>query len=431
MAAISQLPRTTSITGNSLFIVTENGVSKVVSFDFIKANITGFSGSFGFQGSAGLQGFIGSAGLGYTGSTGPKGDTGSPGGYTGSAGRGLVGYIGSPGFIGRDGYVGSEGPRAYTGSQGPGGEFAGMGYVGSQGTQGNLGYTGSASSVINLSGLSQSIIPSAALAFDIGTTTTFWRTGYFSAVVANYVVDYLGNSLVGGAGGFTGSRGGGFTGSAGPFVAYVGSQGAAGSPGGYTGSAGTAVAYVGSQGAAGSPGGYIGSRGYTGSVGPTGSNGAGFVGSIGSRGYGGSQGNIGYTGSSASGGGVGLTSRQTLSGVTGSLANSATGTFTINGYKSYALLKVQTSAAAWVRIYSSLAAQASDASRTSFTEPLPGSGVIAEVITTAAATQLITPAAIGFNDDSPAVSTIYLRVTNQSGSTAAITVTLTTLQLEA
>jgi len=428
MAAISQLPRTTSITGNSLFIVTENGVSKVVSFDFIKANITGFSGSFGFQGSAGLQGFVGSAGLGYTGSTGPKGDTGSPGGYTGSAGRGLVGYIGSPGFIGRDGYVGSEGPRAYTGSQGPAGEFAGMGYVGSQGTQGNLGYTGSASSVINLSGLSQSIIPSAALAFDIGTTTTFWRTGYFSAVVANYVVDYLGNSLVGGANGYTGSRGGGFVGSAGP-------QGDPGSPGGYTGSAGTAVAYVGSQGAAGSPGGFMGSRGYIGSQGYAGSTGQGFVGSkgySGSFGFVGSLGPVGYTGSPGTGGGgVGLTSRQTLSGVTGSLANSATGTFTINGYKSYALLKVQTSAAAWVRIYSSLAAQASDASRTSFTEPLPGSGVIAEIITTAAATQLITPAAIGFNDDSPAASTIYLRVTNQSGSTAAITVTLTTLQLEA
>ena len=425
MAAISQLPRTTSITPDSLFLVTENGVSKVVSFDFIKANITGFSGSFGFQGSQGSTGFIGSAGLGFTGSTGPKGDPGPPNGYTGSTGRGLSGYIGSPGFIGRDGYVGSEGPRAYTGSQGPGGEFAGMGYGGSQGIQGNLGYTGSASSVVNLSGLAQSIIPSAALAFDIGSTTTYWRTGYFSAVVANYVVDYLGNSLVGGAGGFTGSRGGGYVGSS-------GLKGDPGSPGGYTGSAGLFVAYVGSQGAAGSPGGYIGSRGYTGSVGPTGSNGAGFVGSIGSRGYGGSQGNIGYTGSgSAGGGGVGLTSRQTLSGVTSSLANSASGTFTITGYKSYALLKVQTSAAAWVRIYSSLASQTSDASRTSFTDPLPGSGVIAEIITTGASTQIITPAALGFNDDSPATSTIYLRVTNQSGATAAITVTLTALQLEA
>lgn len=429
MAAISQLPRTTSITDNSLFIVTENGVSKVVSFDFIKANITGFSGSFGFQGSQGSTGFVGSSGLGFTGSAGPKGDPGPPNGYTGSVGRGISGYIGSPGFVGRDGYVGSGGPRAYTGSQGPAGEFAGMGYVGSRGSQGNLGYTGSASSVVNLSGLAQSIIPSAALSFDIGTTTTYWRTGYFSAVVANYVVDYLGNSLVGGTAGYTGSKGGGYVGSS-------GLKGDPGSPGGYTGSAGPFVAYVGSQGAAGSPGGYMGSRGYNGSQGYAGSTGQGFIGSrgyAGSFGFAGSQGFIGYTGSpgTGGGGGVGLTSRQILSGATGSLANGASGTFTITGYKSYALLKVQTSAAAWVRIYSSSAAQTSDASRTSFTEPLPGSGIIAEVITVAAATQLITPAALGFNDDSPATSTIYLRVTNQSGSTAAITVTLTALQLEA
>jgi hypothetical protein len=38
---------------------------------------------------------------------------------------------------------------------------------------------------------------------------------------------------------------------------------------------------------------------------------------------------------------------------------------------------------------------------------------------------------LGFNNDDPAATTIYVRVTNNSGSSAAITVTLTLLQIEA
>ena len=113
------------------------------------------------------------------------------------------------------------------------------------------------------------------------------------------------------------------------------------------------------------------------------------------------------------------------------MANNATGPINITGYKAYALLKVQTSAAAWVRIYTSEAARVADASRTEGTDPLPGSGVIAEVITTGAQTVLISPGTIGFNDETVVTTNIPVRVTNKSGSTQAITVTLTAIQLEA
>jgi hypothetical protein len=91
---------------------------------------------------------------------------------------------------------------------------------------------------------------------------------------------------------------------------------------------------------------------------------------------------------------------------------------------------VQTSAAAWVRLYTDNTTRTSDNGRSQTSDPLAGAGVIAEVVTTGAQTQLITPAVVGFNNDGTPGTTIYARVTNNSGSTAAITVTLTLLQLE-
>jgi hypothetical protein len=128
---------------------------------------------------------------------------------------------------------------------------------------------------------------------------------------------------------------------------------------------------------------------------------------------------------------VQLFSRQTVSGTTGSLANGATGPINIDGFKSYALLKIQTSHAAWVRIYTGEPARQADAARTEGEDPLPGSGVIAEVITTGAETVIISPGTIGFNDENPVTDSIAVRVTNKSGDPATITVTLTVIQLEA
>ena len=63
------------------------------------------------------------------------------------------------------------------------------------------------------------------------------------------------------------------------------------------------------------------------------------------------------------------------------------------------------------------------------TDPLPGSGVLAEVITTGATTQIITPGTICYN--TAANDQTYMKVVNKSGATNTITVTLTYLQLEA
>jgi hypothetical protein len=126
----------------------------------------------------------------------------------------------------------------------------------------------------------------------------------------------------------------------------------------------------------------------------------------------------------------GLT-RTTINANTASLASNATGNVTITGYKSYLLYKIQTSAAAWVRIYTDTASRAADASRNELTDPNPGSGVISEAITTSAETILISPGVIGFSNESTPSANIELAVTNKSNGTTSITVTLTVLRLEA
>ena len=131
------------------------------------------------------------------------------------------------------------------------------------------------------------------------------------------------------------------------------------------------------------------------------------------------------------GGGGTLSSRTTRSVTTGSLANGASANATITGFSGYALLSIQTSAAAWVTVYTSTAARTSDASRAITDDPVPGSGVIAEVITTGAQTQTFTPGVFGYNDESSPTTDIQIKVVNRSGSSAAITVTVKLLQLEA
>ena len=130
-------------------------------------------------------------------------------------------------------------------------------------------------------------------------------------------------------------------------------------------------------------------------------------------------------------GGTGLTSRIAPSATTGSLADGASGNITITGYKGYALYKVQTSAAAWVRIYTSQAARTADSSRAEGVDPGPGAGVITEVITTGAQTIVISPGTIGFSDEGVPTTAIYVAVKNKSGGTTTITVTLSIVQLEA
>ena len=129
---------------------------------------------------------------------------------------------------------------------------------------------------------------------------------------------------------------------------------------------------------------------------------------------------------------IGLSSRTTVRATTAvSLAAAATGNYQVAGAKSYLLSKLVTSFPAWVRLYSDATSRSADASRTEGNDPLPGSGVIAEIITTSSAlTQLITPGVLGFNNDTTSTSTIYLAVTNKDSTSRVITIDLTILQLE-
>ena len=119
---------------------------------------------------------------------------------------------------------------------------------------------------------------------------------------------------------------------------------------------------------------------------------------------------------------------RTTAQVTVSLANEALSNTSFTTPKTYALLKVTTSHAAWVTLYSDTAARTNDASRGINVDPLPGSGVLSEVITTGNQIQLITPGTICFN--SAGTGTTYAKIVNKSGSTANITVTLTYVVLE-
>jgi hypothetical protein len=129
---------------------------------------------------------------------------------------------------------------------------------------------------------------------------------------------------------------------------------------------------------------------------------------------------------------IGLSSRTTVRATTAlSLEAGATENCQVTGAKSYLLSKLVTNYPAWVRLYSDAASRSADSSRSEGNDPIPGSGVIAEVITTSTAlTQLITPGVLGFNNDTTATSTIYLAITNKDSSSRVITVDLTILQLE-
>ena len=123
--------------------------------------------------------------------------------------------------------------------------------------------------------------------------------------------------------------------------------------------------------------------------------------------------------------------RGTVSGTTGSLAQNAIGNLTITGHKSYLLMNVQLSAAGWFRLYTDSASRTADANRSVGEDPAAGSGVIAEVVTTASSlTQKVTPFIPGGNMDNPVSTNMYVAIKNLSSTTQTITATLTILKLE-
>lgn len=139
-------------------------------------------------------------------------------------------------------------------------------------------------------------------------------------------------------------------------------------------------------------------------------------------------------GSAITTGGSGLQTRITRTVTTSSMADGALlDVDIINAGKTYALMSVEVDQPAWVRLYVNNASRSANAetTRNQNTDPAPGAGVVAEAITTAAGTVLMSPAIVGFNLESTPTTTIPLNITNLSGSTNTITVTLTLVQLEA
>jgi len=456
-----------------------DGDSLRLSFTKINQNFTYLStASFG----SGGNGYVGSeGGIGYTGSEGGNGYVGSEGGigYTGSEGG--IGYIGSLGYTGSQGseaivrsstapantstlWYDTVSGRSYVyyddswvdsspqnadseaivrSSTAPANTstlwydtISGRSYVyyddswvdASPQTVGYTGYTGSQGSSMTLV---SNTTPTGQ------TTGTFW---YSSITGRTYIrfddswVDasptssgYTGSQGYNGSVGYTGSQGGiGYTGSTGAdstVPGYVGSEGGIG----YTGSTGAdGIGYIGSTGADSTVPGYVGSEGGIGYTGSTGADGIGYTGSEGGNGY---DGSIGYTGS------AGISSfssiRDTFTTSTVSLTVGNTATTIITGFKTYVLYKIETSVASWVRLYTDEDSQINDISRDPTSDPLPGTRIIAEVITTVSKLeQLITPGVIGFNNDTVPTDTIYINVTNNSNSTQIIDITLTLLQLE-
>ena len=123
--------------------------------------------------------------------------------------------------------------------------------------------------------------------------------------------------------------------------------------------------------------------------------------------------------------------RGVVSGTTGSLAPNAIGNIIITGHKSYLLMNVGLSTAGWFRLYTDSTSRTNDASRSVGLDPTPGSGVIAEVVTTGLSTSIkVSPFVPGGNMDSTPSTNMYVAIKNTSSTTQAITANLTILKLE-
>lgn len=129
-----------------------------------------------------------------------------------------------------------------------------------------------------------------------------------------------------------------------------------------------------------------------------------------------------------SGGGSGLNTRTSTNTLNSSIAADATVNFDLSAAKTFVLYSIEVSGAAWVRLYIDTASRTADASRLRGNDPAPDAGVIAEVITTGSETVKFGPAVIGYCSTG---NIIPAAVTNDTGGTANIDVTITHLSLEA
>jgi hypothetical protein len=126
-----------------------------------------------------------------------------------------------------------------------------------------------------------------------------------------------------------------------------------------------------------------------------------------------------------------LPNRVSLTTSTGTIPPGSTSTIQLSAYKTYALSKLTVTYPARIRIYSDSASRLADATRAETTASVQVTGMIAEIITTVGGSiKLFTPAVIGFNNDSPSSTTMYLSIVNKDVLSRDITMGFTLLQME-
>lgn len=101
---------------------------------------------------------------------------------------------------------------------------------------------------------------------------------------------------------------------------------------------------------------------------------------------------------------------------------------TLDGFPGFVIYKISTSAAAWIRLYTSESARLADASRIEGVSPQPESGIIAEISSTSTSTVKFLPAIYGFTD--PPLSEIKANIVNKSVTTSSITLSVIMVQTE-
>ena len=126
-----------------------------------------------------------------------------------------------------------------------------------------------------------------------------------------------------------------------------------------------------------------------------------------------------------------IPSIEDITATSASIAANGYGTLDFsNGYRGYVLYKVETDVEAWVRIYCDSTSRTNDNVRSEGNDPLPGSGVIAEVRTTSSNNSvLVTPGVMGFNNQNPRQTNIFVAINNRSASASTVQVTLTVLKI--
>ncbi len=146
------------------------------------------------------------------------------------------------------------------------------------------------------------------------------------------------------------------------------------------------------------------------------------------------QGRITAAQSGSGGAGTGLGTRANCQATASSLADNASTNLTITAYKTYALLQITLSEAAWLVLYTDDASRTADATRVQGADPSPDAGVIAEVVTTTQNEVVkMSPGVLGWHQDGggDGVNTVFAKVVNKSGATNDIIITLKAVQLEA